>query len=435
MNNYNFLKNVWNGDDILELSFQKNWNVSILEAKHQSSLSETQIKSCISKPIKSKSLDELSEGKRSVAIVVDDLTRPTPVILLLKIVLDVLISAGFSNSNIKIIVAGGSHQTLQKKELSKKLGNNINNEIQIISHSCKTDLVYLGKSQAKTPLYVNRHFIDSDLKIGIGGVYAHRAAGFSGGAKIIVPGVCGLKTIKHLHENFKGKGLYNDLDNNQFRQEIEKIAGIFRLDYIINVVLNRDRKIAKVFAGNFIKAHREAAKNVQSIAEIETLDDADIVISDAYPFDNTLQFSINRGAWPFKYYNKNCSFVFLAACPEGLGGHELFPVTISQWKLFIKRIRKVRISNFFAIFALKKSKTIKKSLILNIKDLPIFVLSSYINNTDLISALPNSRLFNNWKSLITELEVKHKGHEVKVIIHRCAPLHYYSEIQCKKNEK
>jgi nickel-dependent lactate racemase len=406
----------WFGDHPITLDFPSSWEINILGNDTLPSLSLDKLRAQMQDPIGAAKLCELPSEEQRVVIVVDDITRPTPVATIILIILEELDKAGVNHESISIIIAGGTHAPASKEDIEKKVGKEIAATKKVVAHDPKNNLVYLGKSSRGTPLYINKTVVDSDLLIGVGCIYPHPAAGFAGGSKIIAPGVCGSETVRYLHDYIKG-GIRGKHSHTELKQEMEEIATRVGLDFIVNVVLNQKREIAALFAGDKVIAHRKGVEFATEKYSIEPAEDADIIIMDVYPFDMSFQFAKDRGLWQLEGLRRNVSKVVIADFPAGLGNHELYPVN----KPFLARISR-RIKNFQVRefrFMLSKVRAIKK--ILTLRNQEIMMYSNGITETELRSVFPKASLFSSWNEIIQELSSRHKNFPVKVALYRCSP--------------
>ena len=197
----------WYGDEELTLNFPTGWEVEILGPKDAPVLSDTQIEQAFAEPIGTPRISELAKRKKSAAIVVDDLSRPTPAAKVIPILLRELASAGVPKSEIRFVVGGGSHRPLTDEEIAKKIGANIAADYEVTSHDFMSgDLRALGNLSNGMPIYLNRVVADADFKICLGGIYPHGSVGFGGGAKLVVPGIAGFATMFYFHTFSPGRG-------------------------------------------------------------------------------------------------------------------------------------------------------------------------------------------------------------------------------------
>ncbi len=275
-------------------------------------------------PINSVSLDKLVKNKRSIVLIADDLTRPTKQKILLPTLLDELNRYGIQDAMVKLVIALGTHRKMTKTEIIERFGESLVKRIEIINHDCKEEnCVKLGFTEKGTPIQVNPLVYNSDLKIGIGSIMPHPIAGWTGGGKMIQPGVCSEITTNHTH--YIG-GKYNNYLNlsgnadNFVREEIESIADKVGLDFIINTVNDVNGDIIKIFAGNFISAHRLGVKFAEKIHRPLINEKADIIITNAYPIETDYWQGFKALVFSHFALNDGGIIIFLIDAPEGVAG-------------------------------------------------------------------------------------------------------------------
>ena len=249
----------WHGDEERSLAFPDHWKLRVCPPKEVPPLTDEQIASSFDAPIGTPPLEQLARGKRSAAIVVDDLCRPTPVETMLPGLLDRLLSAGLSKGEIRFVIGSGSHRPLSPEEMVKKLGQNVAADYEVQNHDFMSgELRALGNLSCGMPLYINPTVADADLKICVGGIYPHGLAGFGGGAKLVVPGVAGYATIHYLHNmcSYRGRGSQTTSDPTaDGRDAMQEAARRLGLDFIVNAVINPRREVAGIVAGDPPEAH------------------------------------------------------------------------------------------------------------------------------------------------------------------------------------
>jgi nickel-dependent lactate racemase len=415
--NIELMYGAWYGDRVISLALPSFWEIDIVGKETIRALSEEEIKKQIRSPIGTRTLCELADNKKRVCIIVDDTSRPTPAAEIIPVVLAELYSAGVKKREITIIIAGGTHQPAEEKDIEKKLGRQAIAEVKVIAHNSRGDLTYLGKTSRGTPMFVNKAVFDSEIKIGLGCIYPHPAAGFSGGSKIVAPGICGSETVRYLHDYLQGGTRGKEAGHTELKLEMDEIAGRVGLDFIVNVVLNQKREIAGLFAGDKIKAHQMGIKAAAGLYAVKKEDNADIVIADLYPFDTSLQFARDRGLWPIEGLKKHTSKVVIAACSEGLGDHELYPVTNPLKARIARRLRNLQFKEF-RNFA-NKARALRKGLTLRSMDMMMF--STGLDGRGVASVFPRAEVFRDWNDVIRILRSRHQTSGVKVIVYRCSP--------------
>jgi nickel-dependent lactate racemase len=362
-------------------------------------------------------LSELVKGKRRVAILIDDIQRPTPIKRIVPLVLEELKAGGIEQDAIIFFMAVACHRSATEEDFIKKLGANTVKNIKTLSHDCTRDSTYLGKTERGTPIYVNKFVMECDVKIGIGGVYPHESAGFGGGAKIIHPGICGKETARYLHSHLKGVPRGGTVDN-EFRADMEEIAEKVGLDFSINTLLNKNRDISHISCGHRVTAHQEAVKVAKEFYGVRPIDDADIIITNAFPFDTSLHF-LSKGLWPFNYGTKKSSRVIIASCAEGLGYHALSLASLPGWSRFFHRIRALSRHDIYRRFSRSED-----------RESEFFLFSPNIKSSELKRIYRRAKLFKTWESLIRELSARHKKVPIKVAVYQCAPLQVPLDSDC-----
>jgi len=190
----------WYSPDEITLEFPDSWDVQFYGVKEFPEIdNEEVIKKLLNNPHGTPNLSELAKGKNNAVIVVEDTTRHARPHEILRVVLNQLNEAGISDENITLISALGSHRPMVREDFIKKIGLDVLERINVENHHPFLNLVYIGDSKLGTPIHINKTYYEADLKITIGNVVPHPMAGFGGGAKIILPGVCGLETLKANH--------------------------------------------------------------------------------------------------------------------------------------------------------------------------------------------------------------------------------------------
>lgn len=324
----------WYEQSTRTLAFPDDWDVRYCSMPSAPALSAEEIEAKIDAPIGTDSLEALARGKKSACIIIDDISRPTQGAVILPIVIKKLIAAGMDYSQIKVLIALGGHRPMTKQEMEIKVGKWVTEHVQVLNHSpFAADLVTVPDD--KQIIKVNRHYMEAELKIAVGCIVPHTLAGFSGGAKAVIPGIGGIETLHSNHTLvFAGKGTGMSFKtstcnpDNAMRQNMEEIVGKAGLDFIVNVVLNDKMLPADAFAGHFIKAHRAACKRAMECLKTPLVENADINICSAYPKD-TEYSQIGTCFAAMGHYKERCvaeggTIVAMTAASEGPGFHSLF---------------------------------------------------------------------------------------------------------------
>ncbi|NOG46176.1 MAG: DUF2088 domain-containing protein [Calditrichaeota bacterium] len=316
----------WYGDKSKEFSIPDEWRVKEYTLDSEQQLDE----SAILQRLSNLPTQLESRKPKTAVIVVDDLTRPVELKNLLPQIVNCFNNYGLKNSQIKVLIGLGSHHGLSKENLEKKLGTFIVENISCINHD-SNEVIPIDVIWGKTEIKLNRHYMESDFKIVISGLTPHSFAGFSGGAKMLFPGLADLDTLAKTHKSvlmgFMGK--LGSMENNKFRATIEQFVEKAGIDLFIGVVINANRTIRNIYCGHYVDAHREAAEEAREYCLTNTSDNSyDVIISSAYPKDTEL-LQAENGFIPLKSAKENILkpggvYILLSACSEGLGHHGLF---------------------------------------------------------------------------------------------------------------
>ena len=188
----------WRGSKKKQLIFPKNWKVTMAPMANREDVSRAEIRRAFANPIGQEPIRKLAEGKKTVAVAVDDLTRPTQAFRFMPFIVDELKKGAIPEEGIKIIMAIGCHRPLMKVDQERKLGKKMANRFPVFNNHPYENFVDLGRTSRGTPVQINRHFVEADLKIGVGFITPHPTAGFGGGGKIVIPGLGSMETIEKI---------------------------------------------------------------------------------------------------------------------------------------------------------------------------------------------------------------------------------------------
>lgn len=417
----------WHGDHPLSIRFPSSWDVKVIGGNRFPALSPDAVNDKICHPMGSPGLSELAKGNKSAAILMDDITRPTPANLILPFIVKELKTGGIRLSDITVIIAGGAHRETTTDHIIKKMGTEFVNELNIQIHDSENNLTFMGTTEKGTPIYVNRTYLESDLKIGIGTILPHPIAGFSGGSKIVVPGVCGGETIRYLHDYTQcyqhdyhgGPGKRVGWAQNVFRREIDAVCDIVGLDFLVNVVLNPKREILELFAGDWKTVYMRGAGMVSECYKVAPVR-ADVIVANTYPFDTDMRYML-RGFWPLSTGNPKATKVVIGFGAGGLGVFGSKNTAGSLPPRLRKRLKKFRprhILNEFKIGANILRKMIRK------RDLEYLIFSPGIKDEDLVKSLPKSMCFDRWENVLAEITRRNPQKNLTVAIYPYAPLQF-----------
>ncbi|MBU1205567.1 MAG: DUF2088 domain-containing protein [Proteobacteria bacterium] len=368
-------------------------------------VSQVEIRKAFANPIAQEPIRKLAEGKKTAVIAVDDLTRPTQAYRFLPFIVEELNKGGIKDEEIKIVMAIGSHRPLMKSDQEKKLGKKMANRFPVFNHHPYENLVNLGTTSRGTPVQVNRHFAEADVKIGVGFITPHPAAGFGGGGKIVIPGLGSMETIIKNHTpaaqgKIGGTGFSQgyDLNKNELRLDMEEGARIAGLDIIVNSVGTSEGKTAGVFVGDLVHAHRAAVELTRKVYITEAPTDVDIGIFNAFPEDTELvqspkALNVWTGNLNHNIVRERGKVVIATASSDGLGFHSLLDVGM---RLHHKVDHRKVIAEVF-------------------KNREILVLSPNCSPSDLYTRYPSHVMIRNeWKYILEELKDGSSGQTVAI---------------------
>ena len=284
------------------------------------------VRAAIAEPIASSSLAALAKGRESACIVISDVTRPVPNKVILPPLLETLEHAGISRAQITILIATGIHRPNEGEELAEMVGRDIMDSYRILNHFSQQpeNHGYLGRTQNGTPVYIDKIYLESDLKITTGLIEPHLMAGYSGGRKAVCPGVASIETMKVMHgpELMEHpKSAVGILEGNPFHIEATEIALMAGVDFNLNVAIDKQRQITGVFAGDLVESHRVGAQFVEKQAKVTLPAPADAVVvsSAGYPLDATFYQAIKGLLTAVEIVKQGGSILLVAACSEGIG--------------------------------------------------------------------------------------------------------------------
>ncbi len=315
------------GKKEVQLLIQDKNIIKILNLKKQKALlnPENKLRELLKNPIGCPSLRELIFQKKTskILIIVNDITRPTPYEIILPPLLDELQQIGIKKENIIFIIATGIHRSNSQEEIKEMFGENVFSAYKFINHDCDNPRQKdLGKLKSGNKLWVDPIVSDIDFIITTGVIVPHYFAGFSGGRKSILPGICGRKTIEANH----AKMVYSDsragnLKGNPVHEEMQEAAEKVRVDFNINVVTNERHEIIEIVAGELLKSWLKGVEVCKKTYLCSIKQKAEVIIASAggYPEDINVyqaQKALNNA---YQAVRPGGTIVLLAECAEGYG--------------------------------------------------------------------------------------------------------------------
>ncbi len=278
----------------------------------------------VQKPTGCGPLDQLVSRNDKVLILIEDNTRNTPLKKILPVLVDYLERIGIGAQNVELLTAPGTHRVMTEAEIIEKVGEDAAASVKKSHHDFRDSeaLIDLGGVQAgdyEIPIQINKKVTEFDFIIGLGNIVPHCDAGFSGGAKILQPGICGYSTTAATHA---AAALLTEIPlgvvENPCRWGMEEVAKRVGLNFIINTVMNYKHEVIDIVAGDLVKAHRQGARISKKAFGVKIPEPADIVIVSSHPADIDY-WQAEKGIISAYFAVKEGGFIIYAApCPEGL---------------------------------------------------------------------------------------------------------------------
>jgi nickel-dependent lactate racemase len=253
-----------------------------------------EIRRALDHPIGSPKIEDLARPGMEVVLLFDDLQRPTPAHLALPEIMDRLNRAGIPDGRMTGICAVGTHPIPTLEQLRKKVGEKVFSRLEgrLFCHDPRaTDNVIIGKTHRGVLVEVNRHVASADLIIGVGECMPHPIAGFGGGCKIVMPGICSYRSVADHHFSWMRhpSSKVNLLDKNFFHEEIVDAGRLARLTFKLDFIINEKREVIRAFAGDPVAEHREASSFAASLYTTSLPHLADVTITSAFPMEVGVQ--------------------------------------------------------------------------------------------------------------------------------------------------
>ena len=280
----------------------------------------TILSNALENPIGSPALGDLKANGGGYLLVADDMTRTTPVEAMIQRVLDELTSAGVAESEVEVLIATGTHRPMTDAEILDRFGGDLASRVPIENHNFQTSpLVDLGLTENGTPISVNKKVLDADVVIGMSSIVPHHIPGYSGGSKIIQPGVSGAPTTAstHLFSAVSERQLLGMVES-PVRQEMEEVAATAGLTAILNTTLNARGEVVDAFFGDPKAAFRSGTESSKRIYGAPAPAGVDIVIAGSHPCD--LEFwQAHKSLFPAaQMVRPGGTIIVLTPCPEGV---------------------------------------------------------------------------------------------------------------------
>lgn len=301
---------------------------TVIEPSHLPGLPDVRaaLVSALRNPIGTAPLRRLVSHRQTVAISVCDITRPMPSATLLPVLLAEL--SHVPNDQITILIATGTHRANTRAELEEMLGSEIVRDYEVVNHDAfdQSTLAPLGKTSDGAPVHINRRFLDADVRITTGFVEPHFFAGFSGGPKMVAPGLAGFETIMALHGAdliAHPSSTWGITEGNPIHNEIRNIAARAEVDFSVDVTINREREITTAYAGELPAVHRAACQVARRTAMSPVTEPFDVVVTtnSGYPLDLNLYQAVKGMSAAAQIVKRGGTIICAAECSDGIPEH------------------------------------------------------------------------------------------------------------------
>ncbi|MBT3342940.1 MAG: DUF2088 domain-containing protein [Gemmatimonadetes bacterium] len=300
------------------IDFPDSWQVQTCSMRGGEDIGDAGIRQRLASPIGSPGIEQLAGDASSAAILLDDLSRPTPAFRLLPYLLAELSAGGIADDDITIIAAVAAHRPMDRDDFIKKVGADIVDRYRVVNHNAYENLEFLGNSSQGVPIFVNRDFMGCQLRVALG-MITPRGGFFGGGAKLLIPGACGQQTILLNHRYVRGEA---------FRPHLDEVARMAGLKFIVNPLLNEDLDVMELVAGDPALAYRAGCEHGSNLYATELPEGPlDIGVFNAFPKDTELCQAglamVPLSSSKRDPFTKDATIVMASACSEGAGWHSV----------------------------------------------------------------------------------------------------------------
>ena len=417
----------WYGDRPLALGLPPTWAVTVHWPRTPDELTDDDIRAAVGEPVGQGRISTLAAAGTRVAIVVDDLTRPTPVDRIIPHIGAELALAGVADPDVTIVIGTGTHGP-SRADGGSKVGADAASRYAVAFHDDRHDCVRLGTTSFGSPVFVNRTVAAADLVIAIGGVYPQHSVGFGGGAKTIL-GVLGRTSIERLHYRHPSVDGRTETTND-FRRDVAEMATLVGLRVGVGALVDARRHIVWLRSGDpagWFESARDAALEMFSAPPPG---DAGVVISNAYPMDISATFVRSKGIIPLTRAAPMASRVLIGAASEGLGHHGLFPLDVGRQGAVMQIVRVARNAPRAALPRLVGDRLarVAKGIVRGngpaVHAVPRRqILFHPTSAADPPPHIPGMRTVLDWEAVIAAVEAEQPaGNRIRAVVYPCSPL-------------
>jgi lactate racemase len=310
---------------------------TVIEPHHRPTVadSHTALLTAMRAPVRAAPLRELVRAGQRVAISVCDITRAQPRREMLRALFEELPST--RPDDVTILIATGTHRTNTPAELEHMLGRDIVDRYCVVNHDARdgSSLEFVGTTSSGVPIHLNREFLRADVRITTGFVEPHFFAGFSGGPKMVAPGLAGIETVLALHDARRighPCATWGITEGNPIHDDVREIARMVGVNFAIDVTLNREQQITAAFAGDLFAEHGAACAHATKTAMRAVPAPFDVVLTSnsGYPLDQNLYQAVKGMSAAAKIVARGGTIICAAECRDGLPAHGSYGEVLSS---------------------------------------------------------------------------------------------------------
>ena len=286
-------------------------------------------------PVGVRPLRDAAPRGATVGISVCDITRAQPRPQMLRAILEEM--PHVRTEDITVFIATGTHRGNTSDEVEAMLGRDLAGELRVAMHDARdpATLAFLGETSKGVPLWLNREWVDTDFKITTGFVEPHFFAGFSGGPKMVAPGLAGLDTVMVLHDAQRighPRAVWGVTEGNPVHDDVREISRLTGVDFAVDVTLNRDQQITGVFAGDLVSEHAAACEAARrdAMQPVDAPFDVVLTTNSGYPLDQNLYQSVKGMSAAAEVVKPGGHIICVAECRDGLPDHGAYAAILAE---------------------------------------------------------------------------------------------------------
>lgn len=317
------------GQGWLPVSLPDEVNTTVVEPMYHPAVSDeaAYLREVLANPVSGPRLRDRVKPGQTLAISMCDLTRPQPRHLMIPAILEE-VEGLIALEDVVVLVATGTHRGNTEEEIRQMVGDDLADRLRIVNHDArdKDSLTWVGEHGDGVPVWLNSLWVEADVKVTTGFVEPHFFAGFSGGPKLVAPGLAALETVLTLHDAARigdERATWGEIDDNPVHRDIRAVAAGTGVTFAFDVILNREKRIVRAFAGDLFPMHeaaREAARAI-AMAPVDGLFDVVITTNSGFPLDQNLYQSVKGMSAAYTVVKPGGTIICAAECRDGFPDH------------------------------------------------------------------------------------------------------------------